>query len=130
VTPYATVEDLTEWLPTGTAIPADAARVLGRASTLLDSVIRAPFGVDDEGLPTDETVAETLANACCAQVEYWIDLGEEHDIEGMAGTRVGVGHLQVERLPLELGPRARRELAVAGLTTPVVAADPVAEVTG
>lgn len=115
---YATVDQLGEFLDDDVSVQGlDLARLLERASELLDDKIRAPFDVDaDTNLPTDETTATALADACCAQVEYWlVGPGEEHDIEGMAGHQVSIGHLSVDALAPELAPRAQRLLANAGL---------------
>lgn len=112
---YATEGQLTAWLPTGTAA-TDGARLLIRASELLDGAVRASFAVDTvTDLPTDEAVATAMADACCAQAEFWLDVGEDHDVEGLAGARVSIGHLSLGRLPPELAPRARRILHTAGL---------------
>lgn len=120
--PYATDAQLTAWLST-TAEVVESERLRRRASELLDRHVRAWFTVDtDTDLPTETTLASALADACCAQVEFWLDVGEDHDIEGLAGTRVGIGHLSLEQLPPELAPRAQRLLANAGLLPQGVAA--------
>jgi len=115
-TAYATEADLTAFLPSTVGDVPDADRLLERASELLDDKIRTPFAVDTgTQLPTDPDIATALVQACCAQVEYWLDVGEEHDIEGLHHRQVGIGHLQVSSLPPELAPRAQRFLASAGL---------------
>lgn len=118
MTPYATAEQLNEYLPDGVDIPADAVRMLSRASELLDDRVRRSFAVGDDDLPTDPDIAEALQLAACAQVEYWIlGPGEEHDVEGMHDRRVSVGHLSVDALPAELAPRALRHLRAARLVS-------------
>lgn len=112
--PYATVADLEAWMPAG-SVPGDADRLLRRASELLDDEVLARYSVDPDGLPTDPDVAGAMRDAACAQVEYWATVGEDHDIEGLAGTGVSVGHLRVDRLPPVLAPRARRILRAAGM---------------
>lgn len=112
---YATPAELDGYLPEGT-VPLDAQRLLERASELLDDTVRRPFAIDDvTKLPTDTEIAEAMRDACMAQVEYWLTVGEAHDIEGMHDRGVSVGHLRVDALPPELGPRAIRTLHVAGL---------------
>lgn len=113
---YATDADLTAWLPAGTVV-ADAARLLLRASEVVDAAVRAPFTVvTATQLPVDSTVAAALRDATCAQVEQWVEVGEENDIDGLAGRPVQIGGLSSDRAP-ELAPRAHRILLNAGLLT-------------
>lgn len=120
---YATDEQLTAFLATGTVV-TDSGRLLRRASELLDRHVRAWFHVDNAtDLPTDETVAEAMADACCAVVEAWLEVGEENDVDGLAGTKVSVGHYSGERSP-ELPPRAQRFLTNADLLPVGVPAAP------
>lgn len=111
---YATEAALTAYLPSSVDTVPDADRLLERASELLDDKVRRPFALA-AGLPTDTEIATALEQACCAQVEYWLDVGEEHDIEGLHHRQVSIGHLSMQSLPPELGPRAQRILALAGL---------------
>lgn len=111
---YATAEDLAAWL--GRDAPADAARLLARASALLDVVVYASFATDDSGLPCDAGAAATLRDAACAQVEFWLEVGEEHDVDGGAGSQVAVGGLSMQR-PGRLGDRALDALRTGGLMT-------------
>ncbi len=114
--PYADTDELATWL--GEAAPANADALLERASAFLDAVINAAFTVDDEtGLPTDTDVAAAMSDAACAQVEYWIAVGVEIDIEGSAGKQVSVGGLSM-RLPERLAPRAEDALRSMNLLVP------------
>lgn len=64
---------------------------------------------------TIRTVTKTLiTQAACDQVEYWLEVGEEHDVAGLRGSLMG-GRVQVSRLPGYLGQRALRTLLRAGL---------------
>lgn len=115
---YATPADLTAWLPDGTVV-AEPERLLSRASELIDGHVLATYTVDDgTGLPTDTDIAAALRDATCAQVEFWLEVGEEHDVANMAGRRVSIGHLSIDDLPGEFAARARRLLANAGLLSP------------
>lgn len=109
---YATAEDLAAWL--GKDAPAGADRLLTRASALLDGVAYVSFAVDESGLPSDAGVAATLRDAACAQVEFWIEVGEEHDVDGGAGSLVSVGGLSLQR-PTRLADRALDALRTGGL---------------
>src|SRR5207247_254693 len=93
--PYATLADLGAYL--GKEPPADSQRMLARAQDLIDiSVKSAIYAVDANGNPTAATVIAAFSKACCAQVEYWINNGDEFDevnkysywsIDGMSATR-------------------------------------------
>lgn len=113
---YASTDDLANFVGPDSDLPseADQARMLARASELLDDAILAPFSVDaTTSLPTDETVAANLRDAACAQVEFWIDLGEDFDIEGLAGS-MSVFSASVQA-PRVLAPRAVRLLRASNL---------------
>jgi hypothetical protein len=109
---YATADDLAAWL--GKGAPDDAGRLLMRASALLDGVVYVSFAADESGLPCDAGVAATLRDAACAQVEFWIEVGEEHDVDGGAGSLVAVGGLSLQR-PKRLADRALDALRTGGL---------------
>lgn len=109
---YATEAELVAYLPVGIEV-SDADRLLARASELLDSVVTAYFEVDGD-LPVDVVIAGAMRDAACAQVEFWLEVGEEHDVTGLRGS-VSIGQLQIEQLPATLAPRAKRILGAAGL---------------
>ena len=114
----------------GTAAPADAARLLEHASDLIDDVTRGNAGLAYDGMfsgvlraiPTEispYTQAEyrsSLAKAVYAQVEFWIEVGTEHDIVGLTGS-LTAGKLNISNLPARLAPRARRALDKVNLCT-------------
>lgn len=111
---YADTTALEEF--TGAAAPDGADRLLARASELVDDRVRCTFDVDTTtSLPTDPDIATALEQAVCAQVEYWVEVGEEHDVEGLSGVGIAVGALRLDELPPELAPRARRILRTAGV---------------
>ncbi|MFG3085129.1 head-tail connector protein [Streptomyces parvulus] len=92
---YATTTQLAEYL--GAAPPLDGARLLLEASRLLDRdfLKAAVYDVDDDGLPTDPLVAEAFAEAVCAQVEFWGEVGVETDISGpIQGVAIGSVNIQ------------------------------------
>lgn len=117
---YATSEQLASYLQ-GTA-PADAGRLLSRASELIDDhIVTAIYDTDTNGMPTDTAVVATLQQATCAQVEYWIAGDEEDDILGpvqglqLAGMQVQYGAGENRATPMYLAPRAARALRNGGL---------------
>ena len=113
---YATTADLAAWL--GTDAPEDSERLLRRASELLDATVYGAYAVDSAtGLPADPDAAAALRDAACAQVEFWVEVGEAHDLDGGAGSQVSVGGLAMQR-PGRLSGRALDLLRTAGLMNP------------
>ena len=94
---YATSADLAAY--TGTAAPADADRLLLRASQFLDSrVLRACwYAVDDAGLPTDALVAAAFRDAVCAQVQWWGEVGDSTGAAGAGWGSVEIGSVRLGR---------------------------------
>src|SRR4051794_40827609 len=91
-------------------------RILQRASELVDSYVRVPFALDSEtNLPSDETIAQVMSDAACAQVEFWLEVGEDHAVSGLANRQVSIMSLNLSALPPELGPRCERILSTAGM---------------
>lgn len=112
---YATADELASYVP-ATASLDDADRLLERATELIDDKVRASFDlVDETNLAANESVAAALRDAVCAQVEFWLEVGEEHDIEGLADRQVSIQGLSLAALPPELAPRARRIMRSCGL---------------
>lgn len=111
---FATTGDLATWLQA--APPDDAPRMLRRAAELVADACTSGYYVDTDERPTDEPVRVALRDATCAQVEQWINVGEDNDIDGYPRALAvsGVG-LSTNALPDVLAPRARRVLRNAGL---------------
>ena len=90
----------------------DIKRMLLRASELVDSVTLKKIDKDN---PSHMT---TAVKATCAQVEYWIEVGESQDIEGTPAS-ISAGNMDINfqggTAGGELAPRARRILLKAGL---------------
>lgn len=95
----------------------DVERVLQRASEVVAEAATAGYLADLDGAPVHTWDADALRDATCAQVEQWLEVGEENDIAGYSrGTSIGVaGGLNLSALPSILAPRARRILRAAGL---------------
>ncbi|MFC8584222.1 hypothetical protein ACFUGD_06655 [Streptomyces sp. NPDC057217] len=118
---YATPEQLTEW--TGEPAPADAERLLTRASEDIDdALLTAVYAVDSDGMPTKPAVVQALADATCAQVEYRQETGDSGT--GAAGQwdsvslgPVAMSGRRTTAAPgdVDLGDRARRALERVGL---------------
>lgn len=109
---YASVADLTAYLansPYTVPDAPEAQRLLDRADELINY---ATFGRAE----LDPTAAQeiSLKRASCQQVEYWLEVGEEHDVLGLRGSLQG-GRMQIQRMPGALGQRALRTLISAGL---------------
>jgi hypothetical protein len=117
---YATGEQLADY--TGSPQPADAARLLARASELVnDHTVTAVYDTDTDGNPTGTVVVEAFRKATCAQVEFWLAGDEEDDVlgpleaqpTGTGNQTYGSGTNRVT--PMYLAPRAARHLRAAGL---------------
>ncbi|RLU85882.1 hypothetical protein CTZ27_26305 [Streptomyces griseocarneus] len=120
--PYATPEQLAAW--THRQAPTNAEQLLARAAQDVDSaLLTAIYAVDDDGDPTDPAIAQALADATCAQVEYWLESGDNGI--GAAGQweSVSIGPVSLSgrrsappgASGVELAPRAARALRRAGL---------------
>lgn len=114
--PFATEDQLGDWLAGGDyadlAPTSEAAdRVLARASELIGACTAGTYDT-----PADADTAAALADATCAQVEQWFEVGEENDIAGWNRRKsMTFGTVTVAELPAVLAPRAARILAAAGL---------------
>ncbi|MEU2759388.1 hypothetical protein [Streptomyces sp. NPDC007094] len=124
---YATPEQLAAW--TGEPAPADAERLLARASSDVDvALLCAIYTTNAAGMPTDPHIVQALADAVCAQVEYQTATGD--DGTGAAGRwgSVSIGPVSLgdrrdtSRAPgdVDLAPRAHRALMLAGLLPGVI----------
>jgi hypothetical protein len=128
---YATSEQLGNYLSddqeTPATVPADAARLLVRASELInDHIAAAVYDVDDDEQPTDAKIVTALVNATCAQVEHWLEGDEEDDVLGptqgaaIGGMQQQYGAGENRVTPMYLAPRAARHLRRAGLLSGAV----------
>lgn len=111
---YATSADYQTY--SGQTPPADIDRRLARASELIDSDVTkaAWYDTDDAGLPTNATVVEAFANATCAQVEFWSQVGEQVDTSGpiqgvsLGGLSIQYGAGDNRIAPTKIGDRVYR----------------------
>lgn len=118
---HATKEDLTDYLSEDSAVlveswgDAEIARVLDRASGVVDDLTgRGCWEVDSVGLAIDENIAAGLRMATCAVVEQWIEVGEDNDVDGLAGEQISVSGYSGKR-SVTAGPRVLRPLKRCGL---------------
>lgn len=106
---YATKDELATYLGVGLiGLPNDADRLLERASEYMDEVTLEQIDLDDANH------VDAARKATCAQVEFWLQTGEEHDILGVTG-EVQAGSTR-HTLPDRLAKRAKQYLRLAGLT--------------
>lgn len=122
---YATTADLAVWLHE--APPAGSARLLARATELVDALAMAAiYDVDEQGMPTSPEVADALRDAVCAQVAWWAEIGDSSG-SGAVGrwSSVSIGTARLSG-PRSSGsdhtsaadaasPETRRILRLAGL---------------
>jgi hypothetical protein len=102
---YATPAELEAF--TGETAPANAARLLARASRLVDRRMRAAlYAVDASGYPADSDIRAGFRDATCVQVEAWVKretaAGGDDPAAG-PWTTVGAGGLNFSR-PAESVP--------------------------
>ena len=109
---HASPEELQEYMGTEEP-PEDAERLLERASELVDQLILAENDVEKYG--------DTLRDATCAQVEWWVETGDELGVSSsMRSISLGsfsadLGRNQQQGGLPAIAPRARRVLSRAGL---------------
>lgn len=110
---HATATQLATYLGVDEQDLTVGARELTRATEVIDEHIVAPYDTEDPD------VLSALADATCAQVEFWLEVGEEHDIGGQRGqvSIGGQGGLSISKLPNTLALRARRALSRENLLT-------------
>lgn len=122
---YATPTELAEHLEPDPA-PANAARLLTRASRKVDNAIRtAVYDVDGAGMPTDTEVADALREATLEQISWWLDNGDDEGT-GIAVSSASIGSVALTKASGaggggfgpdgELGEQAWLALSNAGLT--------------
>ncbi|MCE5322141.1 hypothetical protein LLG46_02370 [bacterium] len=113
---YATSADITTYTGIAAdALPGDIDRLITRASEMVDDITPGFIDLDN----ADHLTA--AKKAVCAQVEFWLEVGEDRDISGPVETYVA-GKVQIQNgagdnrvAPGYLAPRARRVLLKAGL---------------
>ena len=110
--PYATTTDLAEYLfVTEDNLPADAERLLARASELVGSLVKRNYN------PAIAAHTEAVKMAVCAQVEYWLSVGEDaafsRNVQSETHSKVSTTYFAGGRP--EIAPRAYRFLLDAGL---------------
>lgn len=111
---YATTTQLIGY--TGVAAPDGAEALLAKASRFLDSTVfrLCWYHVGDDGMPSDAVVAEAFANATCAQVAWWDELGDSTGAAAAGWDTVGIGSVRLQRRsPTAVGGEssAAREIA-------------------
>jgi len=104
---YATTTELATYLGiTVASLPADATRLLTRASELIK------YAVIDNIDSTNDDHTEALQLATCAQIEYWLEMGESISISSGSYKSVGIGSFSVSYT----GSSASQQLAVRSRT--------------
>lgn len=98
---YATTADLEAF--TGQPAPANAVRLLARASRLVSAATKAAIhDADPAGYPTDTDIRDAFRDATCAQVAEWArrdaaGSGESDDPVASPWTSVSAGGLSFSR---------------------------------
>ncbi|WAL93997.1 hypothetical protein [Streptomyces sp. Je 1-369] len=98
---YATTAELEAF--TGQPAPANAPRLLARASRLVSAATKAAiYDTDPAGYPTDTDIRAAFRDATCAQVAEWAKRdaagsGESDDVVAGPWTSVSAGGLSFSR---------------------------------
>ncbi|MGA5209019.1 hypothetical protein ACWCV2_15495 [Streptomyces pseudogriseolus] len=128
---FATVAEYEAF--TGEAAPANAERLLARASRLVSAATKAAlYDTDPAGFPSDTDVRDAFRDAVCAQVQVWAKRdaagsGNASDPVASPWTSISAGGLSFSRqsAPVataddtELTAEAAEILAELGLETAV-----------
>jgi hypothetical protein len=121
---YATRADLAAWVGSSQTLPdtTEQDRLLERASTIVDGLlVAAVYDVDSDGNPIDTDVAAALSDATCAQVEWWLESGDELGASAswasvsIGSVRLGGGQGESGASAPAAAPRATSRLQLAGL---------------
>lgn len=91
-------------------------KAIVKASELIDehTLNRAVAAWDSEDGEVIAPYRDALSRAVTDQVEFWAEVGPEHDVAGLRGSVVA-GRLQAHPTAPTLGPRTKRTLMNAGL---------------
>ncbi|GAA5056441.1 hypothetical protein [Streptomyces similanensis] len=103
---YATPDQLAAY--TGQPAPADAARLLSRASRFLDErVLKAClYATDDDGMPTAPELRDAFREAVCIQVGWWDEVGDSTGAAGAGWGSVTLGPVTLGRSVTDVSPDA------------------------
>lgn len=117
---FADEEALAAWLLGGdyeaqTPEGEAADRILARASERINCASSGAYEVDELTELPETVVLVALEQATCAQVEQWLEVGEENDISGYPGDTYMSAGVSVNRQPSKLAPRAAMILSRLGL---------------
>lgn len=85
---------------TGDTPPADIEVRLRRASAFLDAQVfrLCWYDADDStGMPTNAVVLAAFADACCAQVEWGVDVGDTTGAAAVGWSEVEIGTARLKR---------------------------------
>jgi hypothetical protein len=119
---YATPTQLRTYLG-GAKLPDDALRMLERATEIIDEIlVGVVYSVDASGNPTNDDDEAALADAVCAQVEWWIETDDEFGLASQFSS-VSIGNVSLVRANSatkgatanRVAPRALGHLRVRGL---------------
>lgn len=117
ISQYATAADLEAYIGNAYVMPDEPDRLLLRASELIgEKTFQRSEGVwfvVDVDHPTN-AYTDALRLATCAQVEFWLEVGEEFDVTNAQGS-MAISRVQIHKLPPKLALRAFRYLFNVGL---------------
>lgn len=123
MTPYATVEQLTDYM-TPDPVPGDAERLLRDATVEVDRLLLcAVYDTDADGIATDATIKQAIQDATCELARWWDETGDStgaaavYTSASIGGVSLGRGAQAGGAGSSRIGPHVYSILAAAGLAT-------------
>lgn len=102
--------------------PPDGQRLLQRATEMIDTYVFGMYEIDSvTNLPIATKVREALRDATCAQVEFWLQTGDEADVLSGHSMVSIPGAMTTSGARTRLAPRAKNALSRANLLQAVIA---------
>lgn len=118
-TPYAVAADVVTWVGAGQTLPvtAEVTRLIRNACIVLDAnLIGFVYPTDVNLNPTDAATIQAFNDATCAQVEYWIENGDEFgDGNNIASYSIEGASVTFRKPVPKLAPKAADVLRIAGI---------------
>jgi hypothetical protein len=118
-TPYALAADVVAWVGAGQTLPvtAEITRLIRDACIVIDEALIGFVYPSDVNLnPTDAATIQAFNDATCAQVEWWVETGDEFgDGTNIASYSIEGASVTFRKAPPRLAPRAEEVLRVAGI---------------
>ena len=114
---YTTLEEVTAYVSEDHYLPTDVNRLIARADETIDYYTHHRFPYYEPIMTPEELsfYKGLMKNATCAQIEYWLEMGERIGIAGGDAMKdYKTKDLSVSGVYQTLAPRARMQLMRTG----------------